>query len=57
MALLAQGVARVAALNGGYQAAFFVGALFTLLAAVLGGILLRQRTNASTKVAPSPQAS
>ena len=55
--LVAQGVARVPALNGGYQAAFFVGALFTLLAAVLGGTLLRQRTNESTNAEPSPQAS
>ncbi len=55
--LLGQGLARVEALNGGYQAAFLVGALFTLVAAVLGGVVLRQRTNASTKAEPSPQAS
>jgi MFS family permease len=55
--LLAASVARVEALNGGYHAAFFVGALFTLLAAVLGGTLLRQRANEAVDAAPSPQAS
>jgi putative exporter of polyketide antibiotics len=55
--LLAEGLARTESLNGGYQAAFFVGALFTFLAALLGGAVLRQRTNVSTNAAPSPQAS
>jgi EmrB/QacA subfamily drug resistance transporter len=55
--LLERGVASTAALNGGYQAAFFVGAVFTALGAILGAVALRQRTNWSTKEAPSPQAS
>jgi MFS family permease len=55
--LLERGVASTAALNGGYQAAFLVGAVFTALGAILGGVALRQRTNWSTKEAPSPQAS
>ena len=30
------------ALNGGYHAAFLVGAIFTVAAAVLGGVLIRK---------------
>jgi EmrB/QacA subfamily drug resistance transporter len=41
MKLLAAGTDHVAALNGGYHAAFFVGALFALVAAILAGTLLR----------------
>jgi Na+/melibiose symporter-like transporter len=41
--LLGGGTAPLAALNGGYQLAFGVGALFALLAAVTGGALLRPR--------------
>ncbi|HEX2541887.1 MAG TPA: DHA2 family efflux MFS transporter permease subunit [Caldimonas sp.] len=55
--LLGDGVVRAAALNGGYQAAFFVGALFTVVAAALGGIVLRQRTSEAPEAGPSPQAS
>ena len=55
--LLGLGAGRIEALNGGYQVAFLVGALFTVVAAALGGIVLRQRTNESMKAAPSPQAS
>jgi EmrB/QacA subfamily drug resistance transporter len=40
-ALLAAGDDSLAALNGGYQLAFLVGALFAVAAAVLGGALLR----------------
>jgi EmrB/QacA subfamily drug resistance transporter len=39
--LLAAGADRLAALVGGYQAAFLVGACFAALAAVLGAVLLR----------------
>ena len=39
--LIAGGVEHVQALAGGYQAAFLVGACFVALAAVLGGLLLR----------------
>ena len=38
---MAGGLEHVQALAGGYQAAFLVGACFVALAAVLGGLLLR----------------
>jgi hypothetical protein len=41
--LLAGGASQVAALNGGYQVAFGVGAGCALLAAVVGGVLLRPK--------------
>ena len=40
--LLASGDDRLVALNGGYHAAFLVGALFAAAAAVLGAALLRE---------------
>ena len=40
--LLAEGASEAAALTGGYHVAFFVGALFAITAAALGGLLLRQ---------------
>jgi EmrB/QacA subfamily drug resistance transporter len=40
-ALAASGDGRLEALTGGYQAAFLVGALFLVAAAVIGGTLLR----------------
>jgi hypothetical protein len=43
-ALRADGHGQLAALTGGYHAAFLVGAIFALVAAVLGGSLLRART-------------
>ncbi len=39
--LLASGDAPLVALNGGYRAAFLVGALFAAVAAALGAVLLR----------------
>jgi EmrB/QacA subfamily drug resistance transporter len=39
--LLDSGDSALAALNGGYHAAFFVGALFAAAAAVIAGVLLR----------------
>ena len=39
--LLASGDAPLVALNGGYHAAFLVGAVFAVAAAVLGAVLLR----------------
>jgi len=39
--LVADGAGQLAALNGGYHAAFVVGALFAASAGVLGGALLR----------------
>jgi hypothetical protein len=40
-ALTAAGVDRLAALTGGYHAAFMVGAVFAATAAALGALLLR----------------
>jgi EmrB/QacA subfamily drug resistance transporter len=40
--LLASGDSELAALTGGYHAAFLVGALFAVAAAAIGGLLLRQ---------------
>ncbi|WP_395027158.1 DHA2 family efflux MFS transporter permease subunit [Comamonas odontotermitis] len=50
--LLTTGHEAIAALNGGYQLAFAVGAFFALLAAVLGGAMLRAdvRADADTPV-------
>ena len=39
--LLADGHDRLSAINGGYHAAFLVGAVFAVAAAVLGAVLLR----------------
>ena len=44
--LTAAGNSLPAALDGGYQAAFLVGALFALVAAVLGALLMRTRSPA-----------
>ncbi len=44
--LLAFGASSLVALNGGYQAAFLVGALVAALAAVLAAVLLRVTTPA-----------
>jgi MFS family permease len=44
--LLASGHGPLASLNGGYHAAFLVGALFAASAAVVGGVLLRTRHQA-----------
>jgi EmrB/QacA subfamily drug resistance transporter len=40
--LLASGEGDLAALNGGYHAAFLVGAIFAVAAAAIGGVLLRE---------------
>jgi hypothetical protein len=44
--LVSSGIGRAAALNGGYQLAFLVGAAFAGLAALLAGVLLRPRMRA-----------
>ena len=44
--LVASGHGPLASLNGGYHAAFLVGALFSASAAVVGGVLLRTRHQA-----------
>jgi EmrB/QacA subfamily drug resistance transporter len=43
-ALLADGESQAAALTGGYHVAFLVGAIFALVAAALGALLLRVQT-------------
>src|SRR5207237_5609646 len=49
--LLASGNDHLVALNGGYHVAFFAGACFAALAAVLGGALLRVSTEAALEKA------
>jgi hypothetical protein len=44
--LIASGVPSLEALNGGYHAAFLVGAIFAAVAAILGGALIRVNMNA-----------
>jgi EmrB/QacA subfamily drug resistance transporter len=44
--LIAGGSSRLAALTGGYHVAFLVGALFALVAAIVGGLIIRTRTAA-----------
>ena len=45
--LLGDGDGRLAALNGGYHAAFLVGTTFAVVAALLGALLVRQREQAA----------
>jgi len=52
-AALGAGVAQAAALDSGYRAAFLAGAGFAVLAALLGGVLLRPRAAPSTEEAPA----
>lgn len=40
--LLASGDAQLAAINGGYQTAFLVGAIFTAVATIVGAVFLRR---------------
>jgi EmrB/QacA subfamily drug resistance transporter len=58
--LLAGGEIEAVALTGGYHVAFFVGALFALAAAALGGLLLRQgayaREHSGPEQEPQPAA-
>jgi EmrB/QacA subfamily drug resistance transporter len=51
--LVASGDSALAALNGGYHAAFLVGAVFALSAAVVGALFLRQ--TATAPHAPAPE--
>jgi hypothetical protein len=56
--LLAGGDGRLAALTGGYHAAFLVGAFFAVAAAALGGALLRTRDGvAHAEAAPAGRPS
>ncbi len=45
-ALLAANVSPVEALNGGYHAAFIVGAVFAAIAAILGAVIIRVKMGA-----------
>jgi EmrB/QacA subfamily drug resistance transporter len=58
--LTAAGESEAAALTGGYHVAFFVGAVFAIAAAALGGLLLRQGAYATEHSAheqePQPAA-
>jgi MFS family permease len=51
--LLAAGQSQLAALNGGYHLAFFAGACFAALAALVGAALLRGKTAAAMQGAES----
>jgi MFS family permease len=54
--LLASGDGSLVALNGGYHAAFLVGALFAAAAAALGAVLLRAAAMpAAAEVEPEPE--
>ena len=53
--LLAAGESEAAALTGGYHVAFFVGALFAIAAAAIGGLLLRQGAYAAQQAEHEPQ--
>ena len=46
--LKSSGDGQLAALTGGYHAAFVVGAIFALVAAAVGGLFLRQRQQSFT---------
>jgi len=52
MGLLASGIPQIEALNSGYQAAFLVGGIFTLIAAVLAGKFLKVSMNPSSSLSP-----
>jgi MFS family permease len=52
--LASSGEGTLAALNGGYHAAFLVGALFAVAAAVVGGTLLREPAGAGAGAGHAP---
>jgi MFS family permease len=52
--LEAAGDSELAALTGGYHAAFLVGAIFALAAAAIGGLLLRQGAYAAEHAPGEP---
>jgi len=51
--LLASGHSHAGALDGGYQVAFLVGALFAVIAATLAAVLLREKSAAPATEMPS----
>ena len=54
--LSGDGESVLAALNGGYHAAFVLGALFVAVAAVISALLLRPSSELAGAPAPSPEA-
>ena len=50
--LAADGVAPLEALNGGFQVAFAVGAVFAAAAAVIGGVFLRPKPMQMPEMGP-----
>jgi MFS family permease len=52
--LVASGDTSLVALNGGYHAAFLVGAFFALAAAGLAAVLLRTQTESVAEGQPAP---
>jgi EmrB/QacA subfamily drug resistance transporter len=52
--LIAAGHSRLAALDAGYHTAFLIGALFALLAAALGALLLQSRAPAAAPDGAAP---
>jgi EmrB/QacA subfamily drug resistance transporter len=52
--LVASGDTSLVALNGGYHAAFLVGAFFALAAAGLAAVLLRTQTESAAEGQPAP---
>jgi hypothetical protein len=54
--LLAGGDTKMAALTGGYHAAFVLGAVFAAAAAVVGAVLLRPRAERSEELVPAMEA-
>lgn len=55
--LLADGVDSLGALNGGYQIAFIIGAVFAALGALIGAAFLRPGAHAHTEDAPAASVS
>ena len=53
LSLDAAGAGHLQALSGGYQAAFLVGMCFVILAAVLGGMLLREAAPGAEALQPA----
>ena len=53
--LLSSGDGALVALNGGYHAAFLVGALFAVSAAAVGAVFLRTSAAHAGAIAPDPQ--
>jgi MFS family permease len=53
--LLGSGASRAVALTSGYHLAFLVGAIFAILAAITGVVILRTSTNVAPEQAEMPE--